>query len=280
MRSIVALLALIFAAAAAANCTPEENEECYEITVQIVDKARLPKERLAEAIAAKAILVDSKKFLLEAAGMMPEDPLYPFLLAQRKVSYREGDGEPVLPRPPPALSGPPSWVRDYSHARPFLEHCLQLDSSYLPAQYAYAMRKPTYELRMKALERVARLDPDNARPYYLMAYETWTKVSEGRRILEESGNNAFDVTQAEWKTVSELIAMGNERRALDWQHERIPSAYPLADGSGRRRPWNPTWSGVPAGAGIWAERTMIPPAVFCPGGYLDRWQGRRFGLQR
>lgn len=182
----------------------------------IVNKAKLPLERLAEAIAAKGILASDEKLLRTAAEIAPNEPSYWYLLA-RHVGYFS-----------PAMYG---WdeasVPSNPRHRALLERTLRVDPSYLPALYSYAMSKPTHEERMRALEMLATKDPDNAEPYYLMALECFRDITEGRKITEASDREAFEMSQKEWEQVSCYIEEGNACGAFVWRKAEVPSTRDL-----------------------------------------------------
>ena len=125
--------------------------------------------------------------------------------------------------------------------RPILERVLTIDAHYLPALYAYALTKPTHELRMGALKQLASVDSENAEPYYLMAVELFTHYTAGRHVSEASDFNAFDLTQAQWRSISDLINKGNN--GLCWNgaglacHPRKMSGCLQKAPCGRRQPW-------------------------------------------
>lgn len=178
--------------------------------VFIVNKAHLPPARLAEAIAAKAVLQfggsEGEKLLLIAASTDPSNPVYPYLLARMNAKGDWGAGEV-----------------DYTPARPFLERSLKADPNYLPALYALAMSEATHQQRMEALQGLTRIDANNAEPYYLMAMESFFEITKGRKITAATDRDAFEMSQQEWTQVSDLIEKGNARSVFEWRAPASPS---------------------------------------------------------
>ena len=242
MRSIAALLALIFAVGVPANCVPagcsEEKssdktgravdeleadaEQIAELlqakasldwnpelvpetyTVEIVRESELPPERLADALAAKGLLDGNAELLRKAAQLATGDPMYWYRVARLRAWKSEGQAFD-------------------DRARRLLERSLAIDSDYLPALYSYAISKPTHELQMQALARIATLDRDNAKPYYLMAIEEFQAISEDRGMAAESDGMAYDFSDPEWDRVLSLVSKGNERPAFLATMARVPS---------------------------------------------------------
>ena len=168
--------------------------------VEIVNKAKLPPDRLADALFAKSELMLKSESLREAARLVPNDPVY--------------------------------WYQQASSNRKLLERALAVDPNYLPAIYRYALTKPTHEQQMQALEDIAKIDMDNAKPYYIMALLKFGWIREGRLPTKESQYTAFAMTGEEWDSVTELIKQGNARPVLRATTARIPSVSDIRVSTG------------------------------------------------
>ena len=213
-----------------ADCSQIKNKNRYVTEVKIINKANLPPERLADAIAAKALLSsqNSDKLLRQAAAITPKDPLYWYLLAENYNSlYRSLD----FPE-----SGASKLIKSTTErSRQLLEQSLAIDPNYLPALYAYAASKPTHNLKMQALGKIADLDTDNAKAYYMMAIEQYCALTKDRHITKESDSTAFDMTDSEWASVIDLIHKGNERPILHAVGGRLPSTRDISITTGGKR---------------------------------------------
>jgi hypothetical protein len=142
----------------------------------------------------------------------PNNPVYPYLQA-RAFS-------PSIF----VLFGPnPSKTPGNTDPRVLLEAALRIDADYLPALYAYVMSKAEFEQRMGGLAWLAAKDPDNAEPYYLMAFEQFTALSKGREVTEASDKEAFELSPQEWQSICDLIGKGNRCRTFEWRTARAPS---------------------------------------------------------
>lgn len=179
-------------------------DESLNINVEIVNKAKLPPERLADALYAKAVLTDKRELLREAAKLNPKDPVYLYRLV-------------------PLLSGDEIPQEAMKKARKALDQVLAVDPNYLPALYRQAKLQPTPDEQIKALELIAGIDKDNAKPYYLMAVVRYRAINKGRRIAPESGDIAFSMTAQEWASVEDFIKLGNNRPLLRSTAARVPS---------------------------------------------------------
>ena len=173
--------------------------------ISIVNKASLPADRLANAVAAKGILTGDTNLLREAALAAPKNPKYWLLTALF--------ADPLRPS-----------QRLY---RARLERSLSIDPTYLPALYAYVASKPTYEQRMRGLRRIAELDSSNGKPYYMMAIELYLHTTEGRRILDRN-LEAHEISRDEWRAVVELIREGNSHERFDASLPEPPSGQDLS----------------------------------------------------
>jgi hypothetical protein len=183
--------------------------------VRIVDEANLPPERLADALAAKAMLDTwDPRMLRRAAQLAPRDPLYWYLSAITRPSYLTVTSGRFVP---PAKTQPA--------CRRLLERSLAVDPSYLPALYAYVMTKPTYEQRMQGLHRLSILDSDNAKPYYLMAIECYEEA--GKTCASNCDAQSYVMSREKWQTVIDLIREGNKRPAFHADVVRVPSTADL-----------------------------------------------------
>jgi hypothetical protein len=184
--------------------------------VRIVNKAKLPPERLADALAAKALLTNfDPKLLRSAAEVSPRDPRYWYFSAITRDSYvLETRGYAASEKAKPAY-------------RALLERALTVDPSFLPALYAYVVSQPTHKQRMQGLEKVAALDPDNAKPYYLMALELYQETTKGRTIIRSSGFQPYPLSHQEWQSVLDLIRQGNQQPSFHANAVRLPSATDL-----------------------------------------------------
>lgn len=199
-----ALMVVVFAVAvvlAGASACPARNAD----GISIVNKTCLPTDRLADAIAAKGVLTGNLKLLREAALVAPKEPKY-WLLAG-------------LFQDPVHFSNKVYRMR--------LERSLSIDPNYLPALYAYVASKPTYAQRMLGLHRLAALDPDNAKPYYMMAIELYLHTTENRPIVDRN-LGAYKVSHDEWQAVVDLIREGNSRARFNAVLVDAPSGRDLS----------------------------------------------------
>lgn len=176
----------------------------YSEDCRIVNKADLPQERLAEAIAAKGLLTSNARLSREAARLCPGKPQYWYLLS--------------LVRRMPTFSETLN-----ASSRAPLERALAADPGYLPALYDYALTKPTHDLKMRALEAVSSIDADNAAPFYLMAVERFQHFVCNRRIIYGSDVQAYKMTAEEWASVVDLIRKGDERPRFTVVRCALPS---------------------------------------------------------
>lgn len=196
LRSAVLVLCLTLVACVSAYATGHKGEP----VVRIVNKAKLPADRLADALAAQAVLTFQDHLLSEAVRAAPRNPDYFYILA---CMHRLG--HPSNPR----------WL---------LERALTANPDYLPALYSYSTEKPTYKERRQAFERLAAMDPNNAQPYYLMALDLQNSIVKDRKLIEASDWNAFPMTQAELNSVLDLVRKGNEQPVFHNPRPRLPSA--------------------------------------------------------
>lgn len=190
------LLAAIAMAGFAGNC-----EAQYATDVRIVNKAKLPPDRLADALAAKALLTNfDPKLLRSAAELAPRDARYWYFLAITQDIFHE---------------------KNPGVYRLRLERALAADPSYIPALYAYVLSKPNHDQRMQGLKRLAALDADNAKPYYLMALESYQETTRDRSIVNRD-LGAYPISRAEWQAVIGFIREGNQRSAFHADEVRLP----------------------------------------------------------
>lgn len=190
---LVLLVLLLAALGVAGPCIGQD-----VTNVRIVNESALPPERLADALATKALLTDfDPKLLRRAAELAPRDPLYWYLSAATHYSYVLGTRGYV-----PFEKIRPAY-------RALLERALAVDPNYIPALYAYVLTKATYGQRMEGLQRLASLDSDNAKPYYLMAVESYREASKTCRW--NCGTQSYTMSREKWQSVLDLIRQGNQR---------------------------------------------------------------------
>lgn len=217
IRRFILLMVLVLTAVAACVYASEP----YEFKVQIVNKAKLPPKRLADAIYAKSVLTQNKDLLRECARIDPSDPTCYYLQAnydrEWMVQWLENfDGKELQEKEKEAL-------RDFKRSQSFLEKALTADPNYLPALYKYAVNKPTVEQRMQSLERIALIDKDNGWAYYQMALVQYGVIFTGRNATKESNMEAFPMSDEEWNSIAELLEKANSRPVFAPPVERIPS---------------------------------------------------------
>ena len=205
-------------ATAASDMSWANGAGSYKPSVTIVNKAKLPPDRLAEAIAAKAFVTDNRSLLRSATDACPNDAKYWYMTARGQLpSWFVSDGDISAPSVTVALA----------RGRALLERSLKCDPHYLPALYAYATSEPMHDQRIKALRSLAALDSDNAEPCYLLAIEEFRDITRGRKITEVSDHEAFQMSQSEWQTVSDLIEQGNNRPCFEWRTAATPNTTDL-----------------------------------------------------
>ena len=241
---------LLFAAGSTAVCgesnssaednTDDYSGEYYDIECKIVDKAKLPPEKLADAIAAKGLITDRAKLLEKAASTMPDDPRYPYLLAVTNI---------------PVMVDSDQCNAEY---RAHLERALAADPDYLPALYAYATTKPTHEQRMQALLDLAERDQENAKPYYVMAVEEYKHLVQDRKTLAETDREAIRMDSEEWQKVLQYIRKGNERSVFSARMVCAPSVDDIAVATGGKT-WPRETARKVVSAGIIADQSAAGP---------------------
>lgn len=186
---------------------------------EIVNKAALSREQLAEAVAAKGVLIGYPSLIREATRLRPRDARYHYLFA---VSRSQVD-----------------TMTARTEMRKALENALLVDPNYLPALYLYAAGKPTHEQRMAALERLASLDASNARPYYALALEQYETVAASRdAVTLESGIRVAVMSEEEWKPILDYLRKGNKRARLTFAQPRVPSTRDIRVCTGGKA-WSP-----------------------------------------
>ncbi|MEN6520901.1 MAG: hypothetical protein ABFD46_07100 [Armatimonadota bacterium] len=208
------IITLFVCGAAFSKATSSDDDEC-ELNVQIINKAKLSPERLADAIYAKAVLTDNLKLIEQSAQLVPSDPVYVF----QQISYGT-----LADLTYEMISNQDAEKRKQRETQSLLDKIYAIAPNYLPALYLDVVNKPTLEEKLAALEKIAEIDKDNARPYYLMAELKLGSYTKGRRPTVESGNTACPLTKDELKDVLDLIRKGNARPALSLTLLRVPSA--------------------------------------------------------
>jgi hypothetical protein len=175
----------------------------------------LPAARLAEAIAAKGLLLQDEKLMRAAAETCPKEARYWLLLARSTFEDLCFDDY-----------GTAEAQVDERH-RHLLELALRVDPDYLPALYAYAMSKPSHDKRMQALDWLVIKDADNAEPYYLMAIERFFATMKNRKLTAASNWEAWDMSHQEWGRISDFVEKGNRCSTFEWRAVQVPSARDL-----------------------------------------------------
>lgn len=180
------------------------SDDDYQVDVKILNKAKLPKKELADAILAKALLMWQPKLIKTAAELVPTDPTY--------VYYQ------ISP------DGDPEYGSDHVAAdAKLLKQALKLDPNYLPALYQSAMLKPSVDEQLKDLEHIADIDKDNAKPYYLMAVLLYRHLTDGKEPIPESDGMAKPISEQDWSRIIGYIKQGNSRPSLRATKARIPA---------------------------------------------------------
>ncbi|MEN6372460.1 MAG: hypothetical protein ABFD64_10665 [Armatimonadota bacterium] len=224
---LFAVLITLFACGAAFSKATSSDDDEHELNVQIINKAKLSPERLADAINAKAVLTNNPKLLAQSAKLVPTDPVYIFQPCLWKIDTDLGD----LAQEAPSSTDCEKLMQDVekrkqgevAKARKLLDKVYLVSPNYLPALYLDALNKPTLEEKLAALEKIAEIDKDNAKPYYNMAELKFGSLTRGKRTTEESSNYAFPLTTDELKDVLDLIRKGNAEPALITTLLRVPS---------------------------------------------------------
>ncbi len=237
---VVAVSLLVVPVGAAwAQSTPGANAASakpYTPKFEIVNEKALSPAQLADALYAKALIMNDVRPLKEAAKLDPSDPVYAYAVAvwTPRGSDRTAPEylETVALNPEKFTSDKTSDQLQKDRAalqerRQWLAASIAADPNYLPALYLYAVTKPTHEQRLRALEHIASLDKDNAKPYYIMALIQFDKVVRGKKVIEESKMGAYPVTQAEWMSVLNYLKIGNARKVFQATPCRAPSVSNL-----------------------------------------------------
>lgn len=177
----------------------------YPLMVLIKDEDNLSSVRLAEALAAKAHLLQRWSILLKAAELNANNPMYWYILlsrAQLNSTINHGSS--------------PDQRRYAEQCRcdiPRLKEMLyKADPNYLPALYRQGKKANAY------WEKIAEIDKDNAFPYYIMACN-----SAGVFF----GASAFDLdlrSEYDWTMILKLISQGNARQYLIDSYTAPPSS--------------------------------------------------------
>lgn len=226
--SIMLCFTVLFALPALQSSAEGGNQ--YQTRVEILNKASLSPEKLADALYVKASLDGSDKaaLLRQAARLNPSDPVYYYRMYPQGLDAMAMDMAQI-----PGVLLADSKEREqveaesrkaWRVARLALEKSLAVDPNYLPSLYAYAMTKPTYEQKMQGLQRIASVCPDNAEPYYVMADLACREATKDKKGAgKESDYTAFDMTDAQWNGVLDLLRKGNSCPVLRITMARAPS---------------------------------------------------------
>jgi hypothetical protein len=211
----------VFAASIAPKAsTKSVKKDPYELQISIINKAKLPPKRLAEALYAKCnfswTMWDSN-LMQNAAALNPNDPVYSYQL------YTDGILSGIFP-PDAFVASRKTW---YQRQRKGLDALLTKHPDYLPALYLRVFKLSSLDEKIKELERIAQLDKDNAKPYYIMATQSYNAFKVGRTFTEETKHQAYPLSDAEWNVIAQYLQQGNEQPELRATLARTPSAQDI-----------------------------------------------------
>ncbi|MDO8682458.1 MAG: hypothetical protein Q7N50_03130 [Armatimonadota bacterium] len=186
--------------------------QSYKIKIHIINEKSLSPQRLADALYAKASLLDDDDLISQAAKLDPNDPVYLYrqtfsgsgILRLFAMGEEKNDQRP--------------------NTRLLLKKCIAIDPNYLPARYAIALQELDYDQAKQELEKIAEIDKSNAKPYYVMAFLRYRLITRGNKVIPESDGCAFSLSKSEWAEVLELLKQGNSRPELRATQARLPSS--------------------------------------------------------
>jgi hypothetical protein len=233
----MAVMALLLALPAWHANAAAQQAKPYPVQVTIANQSTLSPAALADALYAKAFLTGDPASLKQAAKLDPADPVYAYRLAlwappRGQVRVGEQLEAAAMGRG----GGSEADAKTLRQRRALLAQAIKADPGYLPALYLYAVTKQTHQQRMEALEKIAAIDKDNAKPYYVMALLEADRLTKGKQPIKDSTPTAYPISSAEWASVLDLLRKGNDRAKL----MATPARAPRVEGitvSTQSHPW-------------------------------------------